>query len=175
MKGRRKESVLEHWSENGPERVDVLRALISRMSELRWLFTPGNGWEPWDLSVAVSWWFKVRLTTAAENHGQEKRLLRMRFRLAPTSLFGLFAAAGLLLSGAVAMRDALWARFILIALILAGWFLYRRAQSARDLIAAEARSVLASLGYAPMGKREVEIVEKESRPSVEANPEMDVQ
>src|SRR5690606_18679086 len=59
---------LEYWCEEGPDRLAVLRNFSSSMTASGWLHSPNSGWEPYDLSIVLSHWFRSRMTTAEEDH-----------------------------------------------------------------------------------------------------------
>jgi len=142
--------VLAYWGESGVERVQVLRALGDSLARHRWVHSPNSEWEPWDLSVVVSWWYHVRVTSAAENHGGKKRLLRLRFRLVPGGLFGLFAAIAALLTVFLAFYSFLLARCLLIGFLLLAWLLYWRARKNKVLVQSLADKAAREAGYLPL-------------------------
>lgn len=139
------------WAESGVERLDVLRALTAQMTDQGWVFTPNSGWEPWDLSIAVSWWFKLRLISSEENHGAQRRLLRFRYRLAPTSLFWFAGAAAAVAAAVVTLQDDLWGRALIAALLGVGLLAYRQAHQGRRAVQYLVDTVALRLGYAPLG------------------------
>jgi len=119
--------VLEYWSEEGTWRVWVLNEIAARMASQNWLYSHNNDWEAWDLSVPVSWWFKVRVVTAEENNGGTKQMLRVRFSIVPTSLLLLAATVGISSVLLVSMQDFELGRWWGAALLLVFWLMYRRA------------------------------------------------
>jgi O-antigen biosynthesis protein len=150
---RMRKGVLQYWSEKGPSRVAVLQMLVQRMGQLHWFCSPNTGWEPWDLTVVLSWWYKLRLTSAEENHGQEKRLLRLRLVLVPTSLFYLAAVAGVVACSALVIQEPYWGRVLMIVLLTGLWLAYRKARRARLMVASLADAVLEEAGFLVVDKR----------------------
>ncbi len=146
-------SVLEYWSDDGEERLQVLRRITERITKLRWPFTVNSPWEAHDLSVSVSGWFRSRVVSAEENHGEGKRLLRLRFRLVPTSQLWIVTAGGLILCGAVALQNTVVARMVLVGLLLALWFTYRNALKRRQVVEELADGVIQGMGFIPIGER----------------------
>jgi len=144
--------VLEHWGEQAPSRLEVLRRLVSELTRLQWIYTTNTEWEPWDLSVALSAWFKVRVVSAEEHHGGTKRLLRFRLGLVPTTLFYILVGAGLAVSGAVAFQDTILSRTVLVVLLLILWAAYRQGLTRRFAIEDLIHSVAANVGYEPLGR-----------------------
>jgi O-antigen biosynthesis protein len=78
--------VLSYWSETGAEKELIIDALMRGLAGARLPFAVGGGWNDWDLSVDGNLAAIARVTVAEENHGAEKRLLRMRCALRPTLL-----------------------------------------------------------------------------------------
>ncbi len=135
------------WGEPVPDRVAALDALARRMGERRWFHTANSGWERWDLSLVVSWWFKILIASAGEDHGQERRMLRMRLRLAPTSLLKVTAAGALLLCAALALQNTLLARLVLMGFLCGGWWSWRQALRRRTAVEELLVGTLQELGY----------------------------
>jgi hypothetical protein len=92
-----------YWSEEGYERTELLGLLIAYLNERGWGKTVDGGWSDWDVEVHCHPWTVVRLSTAQEEHGGGKRLIRVRYRLRLAgSTKGLVAAAAALGLGALA-------------------------------------------------------------------------
>lgn len=143
---------LRFWTEDGPPRVEVLQRLVEQMQKLNWLFTPNNGWEKWDLAVVISWWFKIRLLSAEEDHGQRKRLLKIRLDLVPTSIFRMFICVGVALCLIVFWHNTIWARILVTVLLLITWAAYRQANQSRALVATVLSHLIDRMGFIPLGK-----------------------
>jgi GT2 family glycosyltransferase len=143
-------SVREYWSEEGSDRLHLLQTLAQVMSDLGWSYTSNTPWEPWDFSVRVSSWFKVRVTSAEENHGGMKRLLKLRFKMLPTSSQVVLAVGGLLLCLAVGFQNTLWARWIFIGWLFVEWFVYRRGCRGRSHVESVFDSEIRRHGFLPM-------------------------
>lgn len=137
----------KYWNEEGPDRLEVLRLISASLSGRQWLHSPNTGWEPWDMTVILSQWFRSRLVTAEEDHGAGKRLMKLRLSLIPTSLLIIPASAGMVAAALIAFQDTIIARVLLLVLILAGWVLLRRAMRAQASVAALCEKVMAGEGY----------------------------
>ena len=146
--------MLAFWGEKTPPRLAVLDRLVRRMSSLHWFYAANSAWEPWDLALVVSWWFKVRVTTAEEDHGQGRRLMRVRLRLVPTSLLWLSAGAALVLCLALSLHDTVLARLLVVGSLLAAWRLYRGGIAGRRKLEDLVAEVLWDAGYANMESAE---------------------
>ena len=125
-------TVLEYWSEQGLWRVWVIDEIVRRMNDRRWPLSQNDEWQPWDLSVPLSWWFKLRFTTAEENHGADRRLLRMRYQLVPTNLAVIATVICLSLASIVALHNGIWGRWILVGSLVLNWLAYRNAHVGRS-------------------------------------------
>ena len=78
--------VLSYWSESGAEKEAVLGALMRGLTERKYPLVLDTGWRDWDLEAGGNLAGIGRVAVAEENHGAEKRLLRVRCALRPTRL-----------------------------------------------------------------------------------------
>ena len=96
-----------YWSEGGCQRLQLLGCVVLYLNENRWGKTLDSGWSDWDLEVYCHPWTIVQVFTAQEDHGSNKHLIRIRYRLRPSGyLHGLGILAGL--SGILAAGFELW-------------------------------------------------------------------
>jgi O-antigen biosynthesis protein len=111
---------LSFWSERSQEKEALLGGLMRFLPLHRYRVVADGGWAGWDLTVAADEWTEARILAATENHGGEKRLLRLRCRLWPSrlswNLLGLGAAAAVAL---LAIADPAWA--LIPALLVAAF------------------------------------------------------
>lgn len=142
--------VRRYWAEIGEDRLPLVRRIAARLAGSGWICTPSNGWEPWDFTVQLSWWFKARVTSMEENHGERKRLLGLRYRLIPASLHVLAASAAVVVSLAVALQSTVWARLVLIAFLLFEWTIYRRACRTRAAVEETVEQEVSEAGFQSM-------------------------
>ena len=73
--------VLSYWNETGTEKEAMLGALMRGCAEAQYPVAMDGGWEDWDIEVASGPVGGARLLLAGENHGADKRLLRVRSML----------------------------------------------------------------------------------------------
>ncbi|HWD58637.1 MAG TPA: glycosyltransferase [Stellaceae bacterium] len=78
--------VLSYWNETATEKEAMLGALMRGCAEEHYPVAMDAGWEDWDLEVAGGPAGGARLLVAGENHGADKRLLRVRAALRPSGL-----------------------------------------------------------------------------------------
>jgi GT2 family glycosyltransferase len=83
LTGRR---TLALWTEHGHDRVQLLDEANRQLSTSRWGNRIGTGWTTWDLEIDCYPGTVVRVTTAQENYGGLKRVIRIQFRVHPRPL-----------------------------------------------------------------------------------------
>src|SRR5262249_14764723 len=84
-----------YWSETGQDRTELLREAMAVLDQLRWGRVVDTGWFEGDLAVYCDSGLIPKVVTAQEEHGQGRRLIRVRYRLAPTARLCAIAAVGL--------------------------------------------------------------------------------
>jgi GT2 family glycosyltransferase len=94
--------VVAYWSEEWRDRTELLTAVVADLTEHRWTRTVDSGWSGWDLEVSADRYTAVRVVTAQEEHGGNKRLIRVRYRVRPRGTFWLLAGLGVGLTLAAA-------------------------------------------------------------------------
>jgi GT2 family glycosyltransferase len=70
--------MLAYWSEDQVERVSMLKKLFERLRRDGWLSRCDSGWSEWDVEILGGRWSKLLIQTVSENHGGNKRLIRVR-------------------------------------------------------------------------------------------------
>jgi hypothetical protein len=80
---------LFYWSEAGAEKEVLLGGLTNFLIPQKYLVIVDTGWSRWDLKIARGLCSRSLVTVCAENHGGQKRLLRVRcaMRLSRPALF----------------------------------------------------------------------------------------
>lgn len=143
LAGRRVEA---YWSETGCGRLELLRRVIHHLDAHRCGKALDSGWSDWDLEVYCHRWTVVRVSTAQEDHGGGKHLIRVRYRLRPSGsldVAGVVAALG----GAVAAGVRLWpAAAVAGGLLAAGLLLWWRGTRAAAQAVALFDQAAADLG-----------------------------
>ncbi len=79
----RAEVRLAYWSGEGMTKADFLGALTTFLERRQFRVAIDSGWNDWDLEISQSVWTRARVQVAVENHGGQKRLLRVRASLHP--------------------------------------------------------------------------------------------
>ena len=131
--------VLSYWNEAATEKEDILGALMRAATAERYTVAMEPGWEGWDIEIGGGPAGGARILVAGENHGADKRLLRVRSALHPSGLvrtvtgaFGALTIASLLLSAPV--TAAVFAGLTLVSCSVAGWQLAVFARRLHGLI-----------------------------------------
>ena len=95
---------LAYWSEQGHEKETLLTGVIDYLAPRKYFVVTDQGWDDWDLKIAQGLWARGLIKVGTENHGGDKRLLRVRCQLRlsrlSTFLLRLYAVIGL---GALAL------------------------------------------------------------------------
>jgi glycosyltransferase involved in cell wall biosynthesis len=112
--------ILSYWNEAGAEKETLLGALMRACSADRYRAAIDAGWKDWDLEIGGGLAGGARVLVAGENHGADKRLLRVRVSLRLSRLArGTIAVLGLLALAALVLKLALAASVFAVAAGLA--------------------------------------------------------
>ena len=80
---------LSFWSENGLEKEAILHGLREGVTARKYLVLVDQGWSDWDLEVHGGLWSRARIKVASENHGGERRVLRIKCEIRGSWLLSL--------------------------------------------------------------------------------------
>ncbi|MBV8776150.1 MAG: hypothetical protein JO258_03040, partial [Alphaproteobacteria bacterium] len=138
--------VLSFWNEAGIEKEAVLAPVMRCAAAQRITATVASGWKDWDLDIRGGPTGRARVVVAAENHGADKRLLRVRVAPRPWPPAAMAVAALPLLALISAGAGGSAVAGILAALALgasgvAGWYLTLFARRLHGLVEEAAREV----------------------------------
>ena len=96
---------LSYWNEKGIEKEALLTGIHDFLVPRKYFVIMDQGWSDWDLKVSRGLWARAELKAVGENHGDPKRLVRLRVALRLSRLsslvlriYGGVALAGFLLS-----------------------------------------------------------------------------
>jgi GT2 family glycosyltransferase len=80
---------LSYWGESSEEKETLLAGLMEFLLPHKYFLMMDEGWSDWDLKVARGLWSRAYVMVCTENHGGEKRALRVRctMRLSRLSSF----------------------------------------------------------------------------------------
>jgi hypothetical protein len=111
-----------YWSENGIDRTELVGLAIAYLNENGWGKAIDSGWSSWDIDVYCHPWTIVRVRTGQEEHGGDRRLLRVGYQLRSTGtgmMLGMLSLAQLLVAGAC--QGWLFLGGATVTLLLWGW------------------------------------------------------
>ncbi|HTV89341.1 MAG TPA: glycosyltransferase [Stellaceae bacterium] len=100
---------LSYWNEGAAEKEALLGGLMDFLLPLKYFVVADTGWSKWDLKISRGLWSRALVTVVAENHGGDKRLIRVRCAMRTSSLarmlvrgYAVVLAAGLICGSPVA-------------------------------------------------------------------------
>ncbi len=83
---REREFSLSFWNEHGLEKEAILHGLRDAVMARKYFVLVDRGWSDWDLQVHGGLWSRARIKMATENHGGERRVLRIKCALGGSRL-----------------------------------------------------------------------------------------
>jgi len=89
---------LSFWTEDGLEKETILHGLWQAVAARKYFVLADQGWSDWDLEVHGGLWSRARIKVATENHGGERRVLRIKCALRGSRLASLGAVGALVLA-----------------------------------------------------------------------------
>ena len=119
---------VQYWADRRIERVDFVTAVLQRLDQKNWPHRSDIGWSEFDVEIYGSYWSHLQFTTVAEDHPQQRQLIRCRLRavfsLTAHITFATLLGFELLLIGLVSAWRP-WSWLILLTLPLCVWLLLR--------------------------------------------------
>lgn len=97
---REKSMYLSYWTESGLEKESILQGIMDFLIPRKYFIAVDQGWSNWDLKIYQGFWSRALIRVCTENHGGNKRLLRVKStfcvsRIAPITLIGWVLVAAL--------------------------------------------------------------------------------
>ncbi|MEA5626119.1 hypothetical protein [Nostoc sp. UHCC 0251] len=93
---------LSYWTDAGIEKENLLQKVMDLLLSCKYFIAMDQGWSDWDLEIYQGIWSKVQLKVCTENHGGNKRVLRVRCALRMSQL-AIMAIVGYCLFAIVAI------------------------------------------------------------------------
>jgi hypothetical protein len=85
------------WTEDGLEKEAILHGLVEVLTRRKYFVLVDQGWSEWDLEAHGGVWSRGPIRVCTENHGGERRVLRVKCALRTSRLArGVLAAAMLM-------------------------------------------------------------------------------
>jgi glycosyltransferase involved in cell wall biosynthesis len=94
---------LVYWTDQGAEKENLIQGLMDFLLPRKYLIDVDRGWNDWDIEVHRGAFARSEIAVAVENHGGNRRFLRVRCRQRPSgvALLTVGACALLMVAGAV--------------------------------------------------------------------------
>jgi O-antigen biosynthesis protein len=145
---------LAYWSDQGVEKESLIQGLMDFLLPRKYLIDVDRGWNDWDIEVHRGAFSRSEIAVAVENHGGNKRMLRVRCRqrLSGVALLTLGACALLVFAGAIfSVREMILFAMVL-CLINFGLLLYKNYRLGQ-ILHHVLEIVAQTMSLAPAGKR----------------------
>ncbi len=110
--------VLSYWSESAAEKEVLIGGLTDFLLPQKYFVVTDTGWSKWDLKISRGLWSRALVTVVAENHGGDKRLLRVRVAMRTSSLGRLLLRCYAALAAGSLILDAPTAAAVFFAIAL---------------------------------------------------------
>jgi hypothetical protein len=129
---------VRYWAEQRLDRLALVADILRRLDQQGWPNKSDIGWSDYDVEVSDTRWSKLQLTTVAEEHPQDKQLVRCRLRarwaLRARVAFWSLCGFELLICGLAGPRLP-WLWLLLLTLPIFAWFLRRQQRDLQSMIA----------------------------------------
>jgi GT2 family glycosyltransferase len=134
--GRQSLDEVRYWAQQRMDRLAFVAAILQRLDRKGWPNRSDVGWSEYDLEIYGSRWAYLQLTTVAEDHPNQRQMVRCRLRgrwsFAGKVVFWWLLALELLIIGLLGpSRYGLW--LMLAVLPLLAWFLARQRRKLQSI------------------------------------------
>ncbi len=118
---------LGYWNDQGLEKEGLIQGLMDFLLPRKYLIDVDRGWNDWDIEVHRGAFSRAEVAVAVENHGGNKRLLRVRCRqrLSAVGKLTLGACALLTLAGAIFSVPEMVDSALALVIVTLGGLLYK--------------------------------------------------
>lgn len=162
---------VRYWANQRIERLDFVTSILRRLDEKDWPYRTDIGWSEYDVEIYGSRWSVLQLTTVAEDHPNQRQLIRCRLRAVSslTSRIVLSALVGfeLLIIGWL-WRP--WSWLLLLTLPVCIWFLLRDQRNLQSIATVFLDELAKEQGLIKVEPQPVEKQAQKSEPPVDATP-----
>ncbi len=135
--GRQSLAEVQYWARRRVDRMDYVGTILRRLQERGWPNKSDVGWSEYDVEIYGSRWAHLWLTTVAEDHPEDRQLIRCRLHsvwsFTAKVVFWLLLAIELLFIGFTGFRHP-WPWFILLTLPFYGWFIMRERRKLQSVV-----------------------------------------
>jgi GT2 family glycosyltransferase len=135
--GKRSLNETQYWSVQRLDRLQYVATILQRLNDRHWPYKSDAGWSDYDVEIYGSRWSYVLLTTVAEDHPQDRQLVRCRLRAAwsfqAKVVFWALLGLQLLFIGFMGFQRV-WPWFVLLTLPVYGWFILRQRRKLQSIV-----------------------------------------
>ena len=145
---------LVYWSDEAVEKESLIQGLMDFLLPRKYLIDVDRGWNDWDIEVHRGAFARSEIAVAVENHGGNKRFLRVRCRqrLSGVALLTLGACALLITAGVVFSVREMITFAIVLGMINLGLLFYKNYRLGQILYHV-LEIVAQTINLFPVGKR----------------------
>jgi hypothetical protein len=143
-----------YWSDQAVEKEGLIQGLMDFLLPRKYLIDVDRGWNDWDIEVHRGAFARSEIAVAVENHGGNKRFLRVRCRqrLSGVAILTLGACALLVVAGVIFSVREMFIFAIVLALTNLGLLFYKNYRLGQ-ILHHVLEIVAQTMGLAPAGKR----------------------
>ena len=135
--GKQSLAEVQYWARNRIDRIEYVAAILRRLQERGWPNKSDVGWSEYDVEIHGSRWSHLLLTTVAEDHPDERQLVRCRLRAVwsfqAKVVFWALLGLELLFIGLAGFKHP-WPWLILLTLPVFGWFVTRERRKLQSVV-----------------------------------------
>jgi O-antigen biosynthesis protein len=83
-----REIYLSYWTESGLDKENILEGILNFLASRKYFVAVSDGWSDWDLTIYPGLWSRAQIRVCTENHGGNKRILRVKshFCISPATV-----------------------------------------------------------------------------------------
>lgn len=159
---------VQYWALKRVDRLEYVAAILSALQERGWPCKSDAGWSEYDVEIYGSRWSYLLLTTVAEDHPEDRQLIRCRLRAVwsfqARVVFWTLLGLELLFIGFVGYRR-LWPWLILLTLLVFAGFVKRERRTLQSLVTVFLDELAKGRGLIRIHSDEKELAAQQQRPA----------
>ena len=135
--GRQRLGEVQYWAARRVDRLAYVAMILKQLQERGWPNKSDVGWSDYDVEIYGSRWSHLLLTTVAEDHPQDRQVVRCRLRAVWSfqAKVAFWTQLGLeLLIIGLAGFHRVWPWFLLLSLPLFAWFVTRERRKLQSVV-----------------------------------------
>jgi hypothetical protein len=135
--GKQSLNEVQYWANERLDRVDYVAAIVRELQARGWPNKSDGGWSEYDVEIIGSRWSRLLLLTVAEDHPQNRQLVRCRLRAVwsfqAKVVFWALLALEMIFISLVGFRH-IWPWHILLTLPVFAWFVGRERRKLQSIV-----------------------------------------